>query len=124
MSDNAALRSGLFKTAAILSLLSTAGHIKMGLDEIYPQFKALQNPRARRAAHNGWDYINVTMLLSALLNWQWAKKAPESLEDKGMLAVLAVGGAFMGFRYGAVGEWRPIVTYWGIPTIAIAATLL
>ena len=72
-------------------------------------------------------YIHVpnAFFLLAFLNWRWAKTGgPTTLEEKGMLAALVLGGLREGWGYFKIGTYRPLVVFWGAPLASLVAWLL
>lgn len=83
-------------------------------------------PGSRLALDRLCIYVCLTLFfLLAFLNWRWAKTGgPTTLEEKGMLAALVLGGLREGWGYFKIGTYRPLVVFWGAPLASLVAWLL
>lgn len=79
----------------------------------------------KQGAKNCWDFLNVALATSALLNWQWSRTAgPQSTEEIAILA-LSNGLTFTnGLRYVNVGEYKAGLGIIAPSSISLAAYLL
>lgn len=119
----------LYKIAAALNLISIPGHIKFGLDLAHPAIATTstspEHKIGKRGAQTVWNYVNASLLVAALLNWQWSLTGgPRTREEKAILWTLLVAGYGAGYRYYQVGAYAPLGLYWLAPTLSAAAMQL
>jgi len=80
--------STLWKTAAILYAIAIPGHIAGGLKLIHPLLNKIpvakkEDRIGQRSAQNCYNYVNVSLAIAGLLNWQWARTGgPQTFEEK------------------------------------------
>ncbi|EOD44241.1 hypothetical protein UCRNP2_9060 [Neofusicoccum parvum UCRNP2] len=120
----------LFKTAAILDAVSIVGHTAMGFTTVHPALNSIPTAASRerkvgqRGAQGAWNYFNASLLISAALNWQWARTGgPQTTEETVALATTVAMGLVNSFRYAQVGEYPPLACLLVAPLLSLAATL-
>jgi len=106
--------ANLFKAAALLNAISIPGHTMMGYDHVHPAIGSIpsgsQTAIGKRGAQSAWNYVNASLLVAALLNYQWSRThGPRTTEEKAMLATLMVAGWINSCRYIQVGAYPPLV---------------
>ncbi|KIV96773.1 hypothetical protein B0A52_01066 [Exophiala mesophila] len=121
--------SGLFKAAAVLNALSIPGHMKYGFDYIYPSVALVpggpKHAFGKQGAVDGWDYMNGSLAIAALLNWQWSTTGgPTTKFENLMFWTLFASGGLCGIRYFKVGSYKPLLCHWVAPVLAVAALWL
>ncbi|KAJ9646266.1 hypothetical protein H2204_000929 [Knufia peltigerae] len=108
---------------------SIIGHTKHGFDKVYPAIDAIparkEHEVGKGAAIGGWDYINASLLVAALLNWDWARSLrPRTLEDKLVIYTLSVAGALWSIRFVKVKTYLALVPLFIAPSCSLAASVL
>lgn len=103
----------LFRASALLNVVSIPGHVKMGFDLVLPAIATISSPLnsviAQRGAQNCWNYVNASLLVAALLNWQWSRTlGPKTTEEGIMMWTLAIAGAVSSWRFWQVGAYPPL----------------
>ncbi|KAJ9619486.1 hypothetical protein H2203_008264 [Taxawa tesnikishii (nom. ined.)] len=108
----------MFKIAAILNALSVAGHMEHSFRVVHKAISTISsphNPGARRAAEVCVDYVNGSLVIAALLNWQWARTGgPTTKEERAMFWTFLVTHLWSGFRYFQIGVYPPLGSLWGL----------
>ncbi|KAH7050205.1 hypothetical protein B0J12DRAFT_573711 [Macrophomina phaseolina] len=120
----------LFKTAAVLTAVFIPGHIAVGFKTVHPALSSINTATradrkvGQRGAQNAWNYLNASLLVSAALNWQWARTGgPQTPEETVALAATVVMGFVNSFRYAQVGEYAPLGCLFVAPLLSLVATL-
>jgi len=129
--------SALYKTATFLNAICIPGHILLGLNIVHPTLNTIvtsskddkkvpaRNLAGKRSAQACFNYINGSLLIAALLNWQWARTGgPRSLEEKLVFWTLIINGAIDGATYASAKLYAPLICMWAAPLCSMAALLL
>jgi len=114
----------LFRASALIAAISIPGHIKLGFDVVHPVIAAIPNTPnnriAKRGAQSCWNYVNASLLIVALLNWQWSRTlGPKTMEEKVMIWTLSLAGAVSTWTYAQVGIYLPLPCLLVAPTLSL-----
>lgn len=120
----------LYKTAAVLNAISIPGHTAMGFKTVHPTLDSIDTTASqdRKVGQTGaataWDFFNASLLVSAALNWQWARTGgPQTTEETVALAATVVMGFVNSYRYARVGEYAPLACLFVAPLLSLVATV-
>ncbi|EON64726.1 hypothetical protein W97_03959 [Coniosporium apollinis CBS 100218] len=119
----------LFKTAAILNAIFVPAHIVFGLTDVHPAINSIpstpQHRIGQRGAQNCYNYVNASLLVAALLNWQWARTGgPQTREEMAVFWTILGIGLWSGLRYVQVGEFKPLGCLVLAPACSVAALFM
>ncbi|RMD42226.1 hypothetical protein DV735_g2861, partial [Chaetothyriales sp. CBS 134920] len=123
------LPSTLFKTSAVLNLVSVPGHIVFGRQKLEPFLEDYSyNPAlgvSIAAARVGWSHMTVSIITAAALNWHWSSSGgPELVHEQIIFWSVLVSGAYVGAKYWREGEYAPLACLWVAPLCSLVAWVL
>lgn len=118
----------LFKLAALLNAISIPGHMLMGLQKVYPALTLLKDRKhagALAGARNSWDNVNVLLLISAILNYQYSQTGgPKTQGEKIILWATLLAGIPASVRYFKAQEYGALGCMFVAPASAVIGSLI
>jgi len=114
----------MYKIAALLNAISIAGHTKYGYDYFYFVLDTIPDRAdysiGKYGAQYAWNYVNVTLAMAALLNWQWSLSGgPRTTFETLIFWIVCIMGAAGGYRYINIGAYQPLICLWYAPFFSL-----